>query len=305
MAQNVRWIMDYENGEKTILWAANPHISTTPGGGSMGYYLRRKYGDEMVVIGLIRNRKSSGDPNEELWTEAPGAREGSAEAVLAEAGLKIAVLDFRSLPKGIVWRYFNAPLQTSNGVTGILPWAYDAVLFIESTADARPIRAGQLRVASERLENPSNLDFEQIENGKPKDWDIQGGQSKVEYQSESSEDQPYKGNMCGIIKKVPGRAFGEPFGNIRQSIKASDFRGKNVQFSAAARVDDEIGYLWLSVDVINAPNVFQQIIVTCDGWQKYHVSVKVPQGASKITYGLAYVGQGTAFIDDVSIFSDN
>jgi erythromycin esterase len=301
MAQNVRWIMDFESGAKMILWAANSHISATPvGGRSMGYYLRRTYGDDMVIIGLICNRKSSGEPTEDSQ-QAPFAPEGSAEAIFAKAGLKIAVLDFRSLPKGIVRRYFNAPLKTDNGVTHILPWEYDAVLFIESTTDASPVKAGRVRVAAERLKNPSNLDFEQIENGKPKDWDIQGGQSKVEYQTESSENQPYKGNICGMIKRVPGRAFGGSFGNIRQSVKASDFKGKSVQFNAAARVDGGTGYLWLSIDVINASNIFRQQIVTSDKWQEYHIEIEVPQKATKITYGLAYVGQGAAFIDDVSI----
>lgn len=297
--------MDYENGTKAILWAANPHISATPGGGSMGYHLRRTYGDDMVVIGLIRNRKSSGYQNEEFSPgcsqQVAGAPEGFAEAVLAEAGLDIAVLDFRSLPKGIVSMYFNTPLQTGSGVTSILPWAYDAVLFIESTTNARPVRAGRLRAAVASLEHPTNLDFEQIEDRRPKDWNIQGGQSRVEYQTEGSEDQPYKDNICGMIKKVPGRTFGEPFGNISQSIKASDFRGKNVRFSAAARVENGTGYLWLSIDVRNAPNIFQQIIVTSDKWREYHISADVPQEASKITYGLAYVGQCSAFIDDVSI----
>ncbi|MHC4748897.1 MAG: hypothetical protein ACYTFW_03395, partial [Planctomycetota bacterium] len=82
---------------------------------------------------------------------------------------------------------------------------------------------------------------------------------------------------------------------------ASDYRGKKVRFTAAVRVDEGIGYLWLSVDVPRAQAVFDQQIITSDKWQEYNIVAEVPEEAIKITYGLAYVGQGAAFIDDVSI----
>ncbi|MBN2270266.1 MAG: erythromycin esterase family protein [Sedimentisphaerales bacterium] len=120
MADNVKWIIDHEEGTKTILWAANPHITVLPGSGCMGAYLRRMYGDKMLVIALI------------------GGRKGSIEALLAEAGLKISVLDFRSLPKGIVLEYLNSPFR-SGGIKTIYPLSYDAVLYIESTSGAHMI----------------------------------------------------------------------------------------------------------------------------------------------------------------------
>lgn len=198
MAQNVRWLVDYEDGAKTILWAANTHVTATPGSGCMGDHLRRMYGNDIVIVGLLCNRKSSGDASAELSLEnaqqSPGAPKGSVEAVLTEAGLEIAVLDLQSLPNGIVSRYFNAPLKTANSVTSILPWAYDAILFIESTTSARLVRAGILGGTAKRLPIPSNLDFEELEDGRPTDWKSQGGQSRLEYQTTGSHDQPYKGN---------------------------------------------------------------------------------------------------------------
>jgi erythromycin esterase len=121
MADNVKWIIDYEEGAKTILWAANPHITVLPGSGCMGAYLRRMYGDEMVVIALM------------------GDRRGSLAELLTTAGLDISVLDFRSLPEGIVSEYLNSPFR-SGGVKIIYPISYDAVLFIKSTSDARMIK---------------------------------------------------------------------------------------------------------------------------------------------------------------------
>jgi len=104
-----------------------------------------------------------------------------------------------------------------------------------------------------------------------------------------------------MIKRTPGKAFGEAFGNIRQSLKADDFRGETIQFSAAVRAVNGTAYLWLSIDGRNAPNIFRQEIITSDIWHKYSLSTEVPQDAFRITYGLAYVGQGAAFIDDVTI----
>jgi len=307
MADNVRWIRDYENGAKMILWAANAHVTAAPGGGCMGYYLRRMYGHDIVIIGLLHNREISSGPDVEsspqTAQQVSSAPERSAEAILAEAGLKIAVLDLRSLPKGIASRYFNAPLQTWNGLISILPLAYDALLFVESTTVARPVRAGRLR-AVETLDAPSNLDFEQIEDGQPRDWLIKGGQSLAEYQIASSHEQPYEGDTCVMIERTPGRTFGEASGNIMQSIKASNFREKALQLSAAARVNSGTAYLWLSIEVRSAPNIFQQQTVTSDKWQEYQIVAEVPKEATKITYGFAYIGDGAAFIDDVSVSND-
>lgn len=299
MAENVRWLVDYEEGAKIILWAANPHIMATPGSGCMGAYLRRTYGNDMVVFGLLSNRKSEG-PSPENTDKGYSAPKGSVEALLAEAGLDKAVVNLRSLPKGAVSKYFNEPRKTGP-INILLPRAYDAILFIESTTNARQVEEGILPGIAERLPIPSNLDFEELENGRPKDWRAQGGQSRLEFQTTGSHDQPYKGKTCGMIKRIPGRPFGEPFGNITQCIKASDFKGQKIQFSAAARISEGIAYLWLSVDVRNAPNIFQQRIITSDQWQKYSLQAQVPQDAFRITYGLAYVGQDVAFIDDVTI----
>jgi erythromycin esterase len=299
MAENVRWLVDYEEGAKIILWAANPHVMATPGSGCMGEYLRRTYGNDMVVFGLMSSGKSAG-PSPDNTDQGYGAPKGSVEALLTEAGLDMAVINLRSLPKGAVSKYFNAPRKTGS-IYSVLPWAYDAILFIESTTGARLVKEGILRGATERLATPSNLDFEELENGRPKDWRAQASQSLLEFQTTGSHDQPYRGKTCGMIKRVPGRPFGEPFGNIKQSIKASDFKGEKIQFSAAARISEGIAYLWLSIDVRNAPTIFQQRIITSDQWQKYSLLTEVPQNAFRITYGLAYVGQGAAFIDDVTI----
>ena len=135
MAENVKWIIDHEEGAKTILWAANPHITVLPGSGCMGDYLRQMYGDEMVVIALICNRSSTDSSGGKLFDP----QTGSLEELLTMAGLEVSVLDFRSLPKGIVSEYLNSPFR-SGAIKTIYPISYDAVLFIKSTSGARMIK---------------------------------------------------------------------------------------------------------------------------------------------------------------------
>ena len=134
MADNVKRIIDYEEGAKTILWAANPHISVLPGSGCMGAYLRQMYGDEMVVIALICNSSSSVPIDGEQFY----ARTGSLQALFTKVGLEIFVLDLRSLPGGIVSEYLNSPFR-SGAINIIYPMSYDAVLFIKSTSGAHMI----------------------------------------------------------------------------------------------------------------------------------------------------------------------
>ena len=135
MADNVKRIIDYEEGAKTILWAANAHITVLPGSGCMGAYLRQMYGDEMVVIALICNSSSSDSSDGKQFY----SQTGSLEELLTKAGLDVSVLNFRSLPEGIVSEYFNSPIR-EGAIHTIYPISYDAVLFIKSPSGARMIK---------------------------------------------------------------------------------------------------------------------------------------------------------------------
>jgi hypothetical protein len=87
----------------------------------------------------MRNRESDA-LSPDSTDQGYGAPKGSVEALLTEAGLDMAVINLRSLPKGAVSKYFNAPRKTGS-IANLLPWAYDAILFIESTTNARPVGA--------------------------------------------------------------------------------------------------------------------------------------------------------------------
>jgi erythromycin esterase len=301
MAQNVRWIVEHENQAKTILWAANGHIWAEPGSRSMGEYLRETYGEKFLAVALLANRMPEEGDERALPAEAFVDADGTLETDLTRVGLKIAALDFRSLPPGIVSRYFKAPLITTSGAQIVYPSAYDAVVFMESAITARPVRrpgpaAGML------LANPSNLGFEETDAGFPKDWTMKGGQTRAEYQIDITDEDPFEGRASGVIRRIPGRSFHGSYGNIYQAQKASEFRGGRVRLSAAARATGGTACLYFSVEKTSRfPGALYQARVSSEQWQEYQLEAEVSDRANVISYGLAYTGEGTAYIDSVSI----
>jgi erythromycin esterase-like protein len=162
MADNVKWILDNNPGAKIVLWAHNGHVAA---GGSRGYEpmgasLRETYGDRMVVFGFAFN-EGSFQAVEMPFPSKRGLREftvgpapeGSLDAALAAAGLRIAAVDLRGLPKeGPVARWFGEPRVTRSIGAGygdqfaanfldmqVAPKNYDAILFVEKTTAARPL----------------------------------------------------------------------------------------------------------------------------------------------------------------------
>lgn len=301
MAENVRWLVEREQGAKVILWAANSHISATPDGGGMGSYLRKNYGNNLAIFGLVSRQKLSEDAQVIHEATLPERYDMDIpENMFASAGLKIAVLDFRTLPSGIVSRYFNARLLRNNGRYDVLPWAYDGLVFIDTSRNARPLVPIQWG-GPKRIASPSNLGFEVIDHEKPTDWQFEPGHSQLEYHVSSSTEQAYQEKICGKISRLPGHTFGNAVGSIFQVLKANPFRGKRIRFSAAARAKGGDAYLWLSIDGNRISKVFRKQEVSSDNWQKYQLNAVIPERASRIAYGLSYLGVKAAMIDDVFI----
>jgi erythromycin esterase len=60
MAENIKWIADQNPAARIVLWAHNAHVGTGGGLGdqSMGTYLRKMFGQDMVVIATAFNQGS-------------------------------------------------------------------------------------------------------------------------------------------------------------------------------------------------------------------------------------------------------
>lgn len=254
----------------------------------------------MTVIAFLTNRKFEG-PNAETQRAAAkdsapsSVEDGTLEAMLVQR----AVVAFRSLPGGVVSRYLNSTLN-AGGTQTVYPSAFDAVLFIESTTNARLLRSPN-RSERETLKTPANLDFEELDGRIIKAWEMQGGQARFEYETGPSDEETFEGNVCGMIRRRPGRPFGRPVGRLFQSVKAETFRDRTLAFRAAARADSGTARLWLSIDVRKGKTIYLEREVASEEWRKYRIETQVPPNASKINYGLAYFGTGRACIDAAAV----
>ena len=101
MAENVDWILGHRPpGTKAVLWAHNGHVSRRPG--SMGGFLSRRHGADMVVVGFAfhSGRYTAVAPGAGLKANDAGPSEpGSIEWAFHETNLPRAFLDLRKIDK--------------------------------------------------------------------------------------------------------------------------------------------------------------------------------------------------------------
>gem|GEM_PF-1129639 len=155
MADNITWILDHSPEAKVVLWAHNAHVATNGGLGfeSMGSFLRKAYGDKMVVFGFGFNQGSfqaieSGKGLHD-FTVGP-AIAGSLDAMMAASEIPIFALDFRQFaPNTPAFDWLNQPhkarsigaVYSENAADSFwtnqkAPETYDVLLFVEKTTAA-------------------------------------------------------------------------------------------------------------------------------------------------------------------------
>ena len=280
MAENIRWMLDFEGpNAKLVAWAHNAHVAAEPGdrNASMGSWLKKMFGPEFVNFGFAFNQGSLQARDMahagELRTFTIGpAPEGSLDAILAGAGLSIAAVDLRALPKtGAVAEFFGEPVQTRWAGAGYVkggftvskrfPEVYDALFFIEKTTAARALPEGLRPAKPKPLPHAANLGFEEsTAEGRPAYWSVPNGIAGVEYQVEDATDRPHGGRRCAVIKHPPGRHYGEAFGELSQRINAAPFREQQLRLQAAVRVEGvspgSQAYLWLTVESLLGPQSY-------------------------------------------------
>ncbi len=156
MAENVRWILDQAPpNAKIVLWAHNGHIMKCADAEGeyqpMGSYLKRVYGDELVVIGFTCNtgkytaviRGEGVQSGNDLVPAEPG----SAEFCFHQTGRPRFILDLRSASKSdSASAWLTEPTQfRSIGSLAMedqfsqitLPLAFDALVYFDETTASR------------------------------------------------------------------------------------------------------------------------------------------------------------------------
>jgi erythromycin esterase len=157
MAANVDWILTQEgSGTKIMLWAHNDHVRTalTEGKIWMGGHLRKRFGNEMVVMGFVFNQGAfrAFETNKELreFIVKP-APTGSLDAMLAATKIPLFVLDLRTANTQSVINWLRIPQKSreigSRYSGDPASWqleqspaeAFDAIVFVETTSPTRGI----------------------------------------------------------------------------------------------------------------------------------------------------------------------
>jgi erythromycin esterase len=332
MATNVEWILNEEGPDaKIALWAHNYHVAVQPD--HMGDFLRRRFGNAMVVFGITFNQggfRSFGDDLEFQDFVVHPALEGTLEATLAAAHLPVALVPFHALPPGgPAKEWFNSALPArtissyseADETSGNLPrvraaGAYDAMFFVDRTSAAHPL-AGGARPTRTKLDAPANLGFERGERDQsPPGW-ISGAPDFVgtAYQPELgfhvtiSEEQHHSGKRSAMIRRQPDEAYDQDAGGLEQMIDARPYRGKHIQLKAAVRADvsgpGNQAHLWLRVNGKDSESSFFDADldhpITTNRWRDIRIRGEVDQDAKTIEYGLVLIGAGRAFLDDVSL----
>jgi erythromycin esterase len=332
MASNVEWILDEEGPDtKIALWAHNYHVAVQTD--HMGDFLRRRFGDAMVVFGITFNQGGFRSFDDDLNFRdfvVPPAREGTLEATLAAAHRPVVLIPFHALPPGgptTEWLNSALPARTissyseSDEASGNLPkvraaGAYDAMFVVDRTSAAHPLPGGA-RPTRTTLDGPTNLGFEQGERDQsPPGWmsgapDFVGTayQPALGFHVTISEKQHHSGKRSAMIRRQLNEAYGEDAGGLEQMIDARPYRGKHIQLMAAVRADvrgaGNQAHLWLRVNAKDGESYFFDADldhpITANRWRDVGIRGEVDQNAKTIEYGLALVGAGEAYLDDVSL----
>ena len=332
MAENIRWILEHEGPDaKLVAWAHNGHVAAQ--NTMMGSHLRRMFGSEMVIFGFAFNQGGF-QAIEMPIPSATGLRpfnvdpapDGSLDATLASAGLRIAAIDLRRLPKeGEAAKWFSEPRATRSIGAGygerfaanfldkqVTPQIYDAILFVEKTTAARPLAKSENPESRPKLSTPANADFENGKVGEPPaDWHFSTRLRRYDFQIVTSDERPHSGKSCALISRPPGKHYGEFTGSFGQRLDAMPYRGKKIRLRAAARAEvsgvDNVS--WLRLNVFGKGSGSQAMVfdsldkypVTSAEWRIYEIVADVPLDADSISYGLYLVGGGKSWLDSVSV----
>jgi hypothetical protein len=122
----------------------------------------------------------------------------------------------------------------------------------------------------------------------------------------------HQGNGAGAIASLTsrsGQASGG--GTLMQQIKADQYHGRHVRFTARTKTRqvDGMAILWLRVDgpgnveVLDNMTAPRRYLQGDNNWVKNSLVLDVPDGAIAISYGVDLQGNGTVWLDSVKLES--
>ncbi|MBI9062919.1 MAG: erythromycin esterase family protein [Marinilabiliaceae bacterium] len=163
MAENIEWIYQYENMQKSVFWAHNEHIKIDNANSNFkptGYYLKEKFADSYYSFGLAFNNGEVGGFNRkkkkyDSFKVPSKSPKKLCDAVFSQCIYPNFVLDFTSVNSNdVISEFLNTNLYQRTIGAGFYPdgktrnhfrWAklidkYDGLIFIKETNPARQIK---------------------------------------------------------------------------------------------------------------------------------------------------------------------
>ncbi len=150
--------------------------------------------------------------------------------------------------------------------------------------------------------------FAQDANSVPPGWAL-AGSNPGHYLVAVDHPDTGAGGASASLTSRSGRADG--FGTLMQQIKADQYRGKHVRFTARMKTRDVDGRatLWLRVDgpgnveVLDNMTAPKRYLQGDNDWVEGSLVLDVPDGAVAISYGVGLHGNGRVWLDEVKLES--
>jgi len=160
--------------------------------------------------------------------------------------------------------------------------------------------ASNVPIEPELWPNTPDLDFEN--NSLEKEgWSVGG-----DYKIEIDNTEAFKGTKSLRFTSLEGANTTLP-GFAAARLPVPQFRGKRIRLSGALKTANASApfSLWLRADAGQDPATFNQLRRNIPNgttpWKQYSVELDIPLVATAVFFGIVFYGEGTAWVDDLSI----
>ncbi len=333
MTDNLVWHQARAPQGKVVLWAHNRHVQAVADSGIpwLGSALRKRFGGAYRPVGLffgegrfLATETPAARPKAPDLFPAPPLRRRSLEAVLQASTAGSAAWDLRVLAQGPCAEWLGRPLLMRSIGTGYDPqseekaWlslpphpAFDGLIYLRRAEPSSPLFPLNKDQPAARPSQalPQNLHFEEGEPGVPPwGWRASVQGPREMYRHLMSLEGTHSGKACGLLESMEP-ASPRHFANLSQSVDPTPFRGRKVRLRAWVRAEpaDANGraQLWVRVDRRRVGDGFFDNMddrpIRDPAWRPYTVEGFVDPDAVSLHFGMILVGEGRAWIDDLSL----
>ncbi|MCA1553450.1 MAG: erythromycin esterase family protein, partial [Chloroflexi bacterium] len=312
LAENVHWLLAQAGADtKMVLWGHSDQLALNPGGRpSLSGRLREQFGISLAVIGLdfYRGSLRTDGPQPVMLSEPPV---GSYEQFLHSANLPRFTLNLHDIsPRLPAFAWFNEPRPLraddaakpdSHFYAARLLNEFDALVFFQNVSAALPTIGafGQDPTAAARLQSlpaqARNLDFESGLLGWQFDPTVDGNVGIDELNGRTGRNSLH-------LKAHGNLAY------VQQELRANDYRGKRVRFSAYLKSENIEGWAGLMVGTraLSLPSSMYEDtqlrpITGTHDWHKVEIVFDVPIDYDVISFGVQLNGTGQLWADDLQL----